>query len=209
MRSRVISLRGEAWTHKTSLAPSIFIEVSVPSHENQRYYIWVLLVSILPVSTLFILELVWQCGILLFVILSQCYWYLFCLYLRYLYWTCSDSVVFCCLSFYHSVTGIYFACIYAIYIGTGLTVWYSVVCHFITVLLLSILPVSTLFILELVWQCGILLFIILSQCYWYLFCLYQRYLYWNWSDSVVFCCLSFYHSVLFHGLIIIKHFLEQ
>ena len=32
----VISLRGEVWTHTTSLIPPLFNEVSVPSHERER-----------------------------------------------------------------------------------------------------------------------------------------------------------------------------
>jgi hypothetical protein len=37
-----ISLSGEVWTHKTRSTPPLFTEVSVPSQENERSYIYVL-----------------------------------------------------------------------------------------------------------------------------------------------------------------------
>ena len=37
MHDRIISLTGEACAHKTSLAPPLFIEVSVPIQENERF----------------------------------------------------------------------------------------------------------------------------------------------------------------------------
>ena len=35
----IISIRGEFWSHKTSLTPPRFIEVPLPSLERQRSYI--------------------------------------------------------------------------------------------------------------------------------------------------------------------------
>ena len=48
------SLRGEDWFHKTSLSSPHYTEVSVQSQENEWSYICVLMVSILPLSTLFL-----------------------------------------------------------------------------------------------------------------------------------------------------------
>ena len=56
IHDRVISLRGELWAHKTSLTPPLFIEVSVPSQESERSCIFVLFVSILPLSTMFLFD---------------------------------------------------------------------------------------------------------------------------------------------------------
>jgi hypothetical protein len=43
--------KGEVWLHKTSLTPPLFIEVTVPSKENEQSCICVLGVSILSPST--------------------------------------------------------------------------------------------------------------------------------------------------------------
>ena len=43
------------WTHNTSLAPPLFIEVSVPSQGSERSCICELDVSILPLSSIFLL----------------------------------------------------------------------------------------------------------------------------------------------------------
>jgi hypothetical protein len=40
----------------TSLTPFLFIEVPVPSQESKLSYIYVLEISILPLSTIFLLE---------------------------------------------------------------------------------------------------------------------------------------------------------
>ena len=59
---RIISLRGEVWTHKSSLTPR-------PSQESERSSICVLRVPILPRSTILlfsVLELFRQCGIFSF-----------------------------------------------------------------------------------------------------------------------------------------------
>ena len=56
---RIISLRGEVSVHITSLTPSLFIEVPVPSLESDRSCICVLGVLIL----IFYLALFRQCGI--------------------------------------------------------------------------------------------------------------------------------------------------
>jgi len=66
LHDRIISQRGEFWSHKTSLTLPLFIEVPVPSQESERSCICVLGVSILPLSTILILELFRQCGILCF-----------------------------------------------------------------------------------------------------------------------------------------------
>ena len=39
LHNRIISLRGEVFERKTSLAPSFLIDVPVPSQENERSYI--------------------------------------------------------------------------------------------------------------------------------------------------------------------------
>ena len=49
--------------HKTSLNLSLFIEVPVPSQKSERSCYWVSVVSILLLSTIFLLELFRQCGI--------------------------------------------------------------------------------------------------------------------------------------------------
>jgi hypothetical protein len=63
--NRIITLRRDAWARKASLSPPLFIEVSVPSQESERSCICVLHVSILPLSTIFILdlEMFQQCNI--------------------------------------------------------------------------------------------------------------------------------------------------
>jgi hypothetical protein len=53
LHDRITSLRGKVWAHQTSLTPSLFIEVPVPSQESERSRICVLGVSILPVSEIF------------------------------------------------------------------------------------------------------------------------------------------------------------
>jgi hypothetical protein len=124
---------------------------------------------------IFLLELSWQCVMLFF------YWILELSWLWYFVvfhgcWNCSESVVFCCFS-----------------IGTVLTVWYFVI-----------------FLLELSWQCGIMLFFYWNcpdsvvLCYfsigtvlrmWY-FVVFHRC--WNWPDSVVFCCFSWMLELSWH-----------
>jgi hypothetical protein len=47
LHDRIITLKGEGWALKTSLTPTPFIEVYVPSQENERSCICVLRVSIL------------------------------------------------------------------------------------------------------------------------------------------------------------------
>ena len=53
MHDRIISPRGEFGPIKLVLKPPLFIEVSVPSHENERSCICVLGVLILPLCTNF------------------------------------------------------------------------------------------------------------------------------------------------------------
>ena len=67
---RIISLRGEVWTRKTSLTPSCFIEVSAPSHDTEQSWICVGGVSIFLLSIILLLdsELFRQCGIFCFII---------------------------------------------------------------------------------------------------------------------------------------------
>jgi len=52
----VISLRGEALVHKASIAPSLFIVVSLSSQESVRSFTYVLRESILNLSTIFLLD---------------------------------------------------------------------------------------------------------------------------------------------------------
>ena len=57
LHKRTISpRRGGAWTHKATLTPPLFIEVPVPNDESERSGICVLGISILPLSTIFILD---------------------------------------------------------------------------------------------------------------------------------------------------------
>jgi hypothetical protein len=37
----IIVLTGEVWTHKTSLTPPLFIEVPVPTHDSERFHVYV------------------------------------------------------------------------------------------------------------------------------------------------------------------------
>ena len=46
----IISLRWEVFVHKTSLTLPLFIEVSLPSQENEQSCIFVLWASIFPLS---------------------------------------------------------------------------------------------------------------------------------------------------------------
>ena len=91
----IISLREVAWAHKTCLTPPLYLPVTSP--ENERPCMCVLVVSLLPLSTIFLLdfgtvptlwyflffywtlELFRQCGIFSFSVR---------------FWNCSDSVVF-------------------------------------------------------------------------------------------------------------------
>ena len=41
LHDHIISSKGKFWTHKTSLSPSLFIDVPVPSQEHERSYIYV------------------------------------------------------------------------------------------------------------------------------------------------------------------------
>jgi hypothetical protein len=156
------------------------------------------------------LELAWQCGILLF-----------------FYWNCSDSVEFCNIHekqqnttvrtvliekqqnttlsahFQHPWKTTKYHTVRTVPIekqgNTVLTVWYYVI-----------------FLLELSWQCGILLFFIdvgtgltvwyfvvfLLELYWH--CGIFFIFYWNCPDSVVFCYFSIrtfltvWYFVVFH-----------
>jgi hypothetical protein len=52
----IITLRREVWAHNSSLTLSLFTEVFVPSQESEKSCICVLEVSILPLSTIFLLD---------------------------------------------------------------------------------------------------------------------------------------------------------
>jgi hypothetical protein len=56
LHDRIISLRGEIWTHKTILTPSLYIEVSVPNLKREQSCICVYGVPFLPLSVRF-----WNC----------------------------------------------------------------------------------------------------------------------------------------------------
>jgi hypothetical protein len=47
----IISLRGKVWAHKTSLTPSLFIEVPAPSQESKWPYICVRCVDCAPIHS--------------------------------------------------------------------------------------------------------------------------------------------------------------
>jgi hypothetical protein len=51
------SIKRKVLTHKTSLTPPLFIEVSVPSQKSERSCICVLVASIWPLSTIFFIEM--------------------------------------------------------------------------------------------------------------------------------------------------------
>jgi hypothetical protein len=51
LHDRIISIRGEAWVHNTSLTPQLCIEVRVPIQDKERSYTSV---SILPLSGILI-----------------------------------------------------------------------------------------------------------------------------------------------------------
>jgi hypothetical protein len=57
LHGRIISLRVEVWAHRTSLYPTLFIEMPVPCKECERSCIGVLQISILPLSTILIFDL--------------------------------------------------------------------------------------------------------------------------------------------------------
>ena len=64
---RIISLKGEAWDHQTSLIPPFYIEVPVLCTEIKRSCICVLMISILHLFTIFRLDFgtfFRQCGII-------------------------------------------------------------------------------------------------------------------------------------------------
>ena len=54
LHHRIISVRGGVWAHKTSFTPQLFIEVPASSQESERSYIFVLWISILPLSMIFL-----------------------------------------------------------------------------------------------------------------------------------------------------------
>ena len=56
LHESIISLKGEAWGHKASLSPAHNIEVPVSSQESERSCICVSGVSILPLSTILLLN---------------------------------------------------------------------------------------------------------------------------------------------------------
>ena len=101
----IISLRGEVWARKTSLTLPLFIEVPVPSQGYERWCKCVLVVSIWPLATIFLLDFetvptVWyfwlilelfpQCGIFFSIGFWNCS---HCVIFFVWFWNCSDSVV--------------------------------------------------------------------------------------------------------------------
>ena len=60
LHDRIISLRGEIWVREISLTPPPFIELPVPIKDSERSCTCVLVASILPLSTILILELLRQ-----------------------------------------------------------------------------------------------------------------------------------------------------
>jgi hypothetical protein len=105
-------LREEVWAHKTSLIPSHFIEVSVPSQESEWSCICVFWVSILLRSSILVLHfeavptvvfwscsdsvVFWNCSdSVVFLSCSDSVVFLSCSD-SVVFWSCSDSVVFFC-----------------------------------------------------------------------------------------------------------------
>jgi hypothetical protein len=56
LHDRIVSLRWEGWAYKSSLALTLFIEAPVLSQETERSCICVLVVPILPLSTIFLMD---------------------------------------------------------------------------------------------------------------------------------------------------------
>ena len=79
LNDRSSSQKGEVWIHKTSLAPPLFLEVSVSSTYNQRSCMWVLGPSISPLFLRFSIE----------------------------FWNCSDSTVFFVFSLLYDTRSIF------------------------------------------------------------------------------------------------------
>ena len=52
----IVSLKREFWSHYPSLTPPLFIEVYVPSQKSDWWFIFVLEVSILPLSTILVFD---------------------------------------------------------------------------------------------------------------------------------------------------------
>ena len=65
LHDRIISLRGEFWTLKTSLTPSLFIEVPESSQERELSFICVLRVSVF-FFVYDLLIIIWNCSRYLF-----------------------------------------------------------------------------------------------------------------------------------------------
>ena len=57
MENRIISLRGEICVHKTSLSQPLIIVVPVPSQESEGSCNWMLRVSCLPLSMIYLFHL--------------------------------------------------------------------------------------------------------------------------------------------------------
>ena len=76
LHDRIISLKGDAWDHNTSLSPPFSIEVSVSCQESMRSFIGVVRISILPFSMIVLCDVrtFRQCDILCF----SFYSYAFC-----------------------------------------------------------------------------------------------------------------------------------
>ena len=87
LHDRIISLRGEVWSHKASLVPLFFYEVSFPSQKCERSCICLLGLSFLSLSTIFQLE--HQSS------LPVTYWGWLCSIYRYLCRVLKIMVCFC------------------------------------------------------------------------------------------------------------------
>ena len=77
MKKKFVS--GDVWPNKTSLAPPPFIEVPVPRQECEQSCICTLWVSILPLSTILLLD---------FGTVPTVWYYCFSRF-----WNCTDSLV--------------------------------------------------------------------------------------------------------------------
>jgi hypothetical protein len=56
LHGRIKSLWGEAWAHKTSLVPPHFIQMPVSSQDSERSCICVLVVPMMPLSTIILID---------------------------------------------------------------------------------------------------------------------------------------------------------
>ena len=78
----IISLRGPVWAHKTSLTPSRFIEVPVPSQESARSYLCVRDIDFVSFPNIFGFWNYFDGVVILLFLISLVAW-MYCLFFMY------------------------------------------------------------------------------------------------------------------------------